>query len=97
MALKPDEIETLIHLNCHQGKAIGRFVSKSSGKTVPAFGMTCKVSIIDYKSLTTIAQKTFEDNVMEEETSSIDEEDKKYVNNPPLDKIQKYLEDFSKS
>lgn len=93
MAVKPEEIETLVHINCNQGKSIGRYTSPTGDKSVPAYSMVCKVSIIDYKTLTTVAQKTVENKTLEPK-ARIDTDDTKYVNLAPWDEIEKYLKSF---
>jgi len=93
MALKPDEIETLVNITCNQGKAIGRYVSPTGSKAVPAYSMVCKVSIIDYAAKTVVAQTTLENKKLEK-TVRIDDDDDKYVNLAPWKEIEEYLKKF---
>ena len=93
MAVKPDEIETLVRISCNQGKVIGRFVSPTGNRSVPAHSMVCKVSIIDLKAKTVIAQKTLENKTMEE-SASVADGDTKHVNLAPWKEIEKYLKSF---
>lgn len=93
MAVKPDEIETLVNITCNQGKAIGRYVSPTGGKSVPAYSMICKVAIIDYPAKTVIAQKTLENRTLEK-TVSVADDDTKYVNLAPWEEITDYLRSF---
>lgn len=58
LAVKPEEIETVILKTCDKGKQIGSY-STSDGKKIPAFALDCKVSVIDYKKSVVIAEKKF--------------------------------------
>lgn len=58
LAVKPDEIQTVILKACDKGKQIGRYTA-GDGSKIPAYALDCRVSIIDYRSLTVIAQKKF--------------------------------------
>lgn len=93
MAVKPDEIETLVNVTCNQGKAIGRYISPTGSKSVPAYSMICKVSIIDFPAKTVIAKKTLENRTLEK-TASISDDDTKYVNLAPWEEIESYLKSF---
>lgn len=54
LAFTPEEIDTLIQLNCNKGGRLGTYEGG-----IPAFSNVCKATIIDYKNSAIVAQKTF--------------------------------------
>lgn len=90
MALRPDEIDTLVRLTCNQGSVIGRYTSPKGDRSVPAYSMACVVDIVDYRNSTVIARKKLENRRMET-TARINEGASKYVNLAPWTEIGDYL------
>jgi hypothetical protein len=93
IATKPEEIDTLIRITCQRGKQIGKYTSPGGDQSVPAYAMTCGVDIIDYKTATVVAQKSFTNNVMPK-SASISSTAKDYVVMQPSDAIKNYLKKF---
>lgn len=58
MAVKPEEIDTLVQIKCEKGSQIGKY-NVTDGRTLPAYSQNCKVSVIDYKTPSVVAQKNF--------------------------------------
>lgn len=93
LARTPGEIDTLVQTTCAKGKLIGQYSSRFG--VIPAYSNVCKVSIIDYRSLKTIAQKTFENRKMEK-TVSVTEYTSEYVPLYPYEDIRKYVGGLAK-
>lgn len=85
IAQKPEELETLVKVTCVKGSQIGK-----TGK-VPLFSSRCEVSLIDYKTLSVIAQKTFENKILDEHTSNISDTFSAWIVDPPKQEIENYL------
>ena len=88
IANKPEELETLVKVACVKGSPIGKV-----GK-VPQFSSKCEVSLIDYKTLSVIAQKTFENKTLDENTSNISDTFSGWIVAPPKQEIESYLKSF---
>ncbi len=90
MALKSSEIETLIQVSCKRGKMI----TKINGVSI--FSNDCIVNVIDYKTLTTIAQKTFEGKKYRAESYAKPSmfEDKTNDADFSRDEIHEYIKSF---
>lgn len=58
LAVKEDEIKTIILKTCDKGKQLGQY-SLTDGRKIPAYAVNCKVSIIDYQLPAIVAQKSF--------------------------------------
>lgn len=63
-AKRPDEIETLIKLQCHDDTTFGTYGQPGSysGETHEFKNVVCDVSLIDYKKATLLAKHTFGDH-----------------------------------
>jgi hypothetical protein len=92
LALKPDEIETVILKTCDKGKQIGQY-EMSDGKRISAFALDCKVSIIDYRNSTIVAEKKFPSKGMYDDilTSNTTKE---WVAGEPSEAINAYIKNF---
>jgi GYF domain 2 len=92
IALKSSEIETLIQVSCKRGTLITKV------KGVSVFSSVCEVNVIDYKALTTIAQKTFEGKKFDAATYSDPSmyEDKTDEVSFPREEIYEYIKLFPK-
>jgi hypothetical protein len=90
MALKSSEIETLIQVSCKRGTLITKI------KGVSIFSDNCIVNVIDYKTLATVAQKTFEGKKYKTERYSKPSmyEDKTDTADFPRDEIHEYIKSF---
>lgn len=65
-ATTPDEINSIVQITCEKGKKIGDYIVK--GMTVPAYGSTCKVNVIDNTIPAIIAQKSFTNSSLPQTT-----------------------------
>jgi hypothetical protein len=90
MALKSSEIETLIQVSCKRGTLITKV------KGVSIFSDACIVNVIDYKTLVTVSQKTFEGKKYKIERYSNPNmyEDKTDKADFPRDEIHEYIKSF---
>lgn len=59
LALKVEEIDTLVQTNCDKGRRISSYRS-SDGRSIPAYALECETLIIDYKAPAVIARKKFQ-------------------------------------
>ena len=88
IAQKPEELETLVKVTCVKGSPIGKI-----GK-VPQFSSKCEVSLIDYKTLSVMAQKTFENKTLDENASNISDTFTGWIVDLPKQEIESYLKSF---
>ena len=84
-ASKPDELETLVKIVCARGDKIGQ-----SGKTTQ-YSNRCEVSLIDYKTLTVVAQKIIENKALDDNPSAKSAGVKIWVTKFPKEEIENYL------
>jgi len=93
IALKSSEIDTLIQVNCKKGTLITKV------KGISVYSNICTVSIVDYKALTTVTQKTFEnktvDNNRYSDPSIYDDKQDKVTF--PRKEIEEYIKSVPKS
>lgn len=98
-AKSADEVQTVVQIKCEIGKKIGEFTTFSDESIrIPAYGKTCKVTVIDKTIPATIAQKNFVNNKMPEMetfTKFGDGSYTDYVAPDPEDKIKSYLSGFA--
>lgn len=87
---KPAELETLVKIVCGKGDKIGQF-----GKTTQ-YSSRCEISVIDYKTLTVIAQKTVENRTVDENPSAKDAA-RVWVTNFPKAEVENYLNSLPQS
>ncbi len=92
IAAKSSEIETLIQVNCKKGS----YITKVKGISV--FSNVCTVSIVDYKALSTVAQKTFESKTFKADRYSDPSiyDDKLDTVDFPRTEIEDYIKQFPK-
>jgi hypothetical protein len=81
---KPEELETLVKVVCGKGDKIGQF-----GRTTQ-YSNRCEVSVIDYKTLTVVAQKIIENTTVDDNPSSKNVT-KIWVTKMPEKEIENYL------
>ena len=89
MALKTDEIDTLVQTNCKKGKKIGSY-KVTDGRIIPAYALNCETLVFNYKTPAVFAKKSFyssdlSDNI---EVSSTTTERTAYR---PTEQIQKFI------
>jgi GYF domain 2 len=89
LAYKPEEIDTLIQTICTKGKVIGHYEAGITG-----YANNCKVSLIDYKSKTIFAQKTFTNSKPDKSISSVYDKSKEFIVITPFTEIQDYVKSF---
>ncbi|HKO41961.1 MAG TPA: hypothetical protein VJU84_01620 [Pyrinomonadaceae bacterium] len=58
LALRVEEIDTLVQTNCSKGRRINSYTT-SDGKTIPAYALECETLVFDYKAPAVIARKKF--------------------------------------
>ena len=91
LAAKPEELETLVKIVCGRGDKIGQ-----TGKTAQ-YSNRCVVSVIDYKSLTVVAQKTIENRSLDNNPSAESAGVKIWVTKFPSAEIESYLQSLPTS
>jgi hypothetical protein len=92
LAVKPEEIETVILKACDKGKQIGQYAI-SGGKKIPAFALDCKVSIIDYRIPAVVAEKKFPSRGMYDDILTSNSA-KEWVAGEPGAEINEYIKNF---
>lgn len=90
LAVKPEELETLVKVVCARGSKIGQF-----GKTTQ-YSNRCEVSLIDYKTLTVVAQKIIENTTVDDNPSAKNVT-KIWVTKMPEKEIENYLKSLPTS
>lgn len=94
LAKSIDEVGTVIQVLCSKGRPTATYVGKFN-KRVKGFASECKVSIIDYKSPTVIAQKNFSNTKPPEVIASIEADTKdEYMMPRPYGAIVDYIDSF---
>jgi hypothetical protein len=92
LAVKPDEIETVILKTCDKGKQIGQY-AMSDGKKILAFALDCKVSIIDYRIPAIVAEKKFPSKGMYDDIMT-KKNTKEWIAGEPSTEINAYIKNF---
>jgi len=91
LAAKPEELETLIKIVCGRGDKIGQ-----TGKTAQ-YSNRCVISLIDYKALTVVAQKTIENRSLDDNPSAESAGVRIWVTKFPSAEIESYLKSLPTS
>jgi hypothetical protein len=92
LAVKREEIDTLILRSCDKGKQIGQY-SVSDGSKIPAFALDCKVSIIDYRIPAVVAEKKFSSRELAKDIK-ITSATKEWTAYEPSEEMEKYIKNF---
>lgn len=58
LALKLDEIDTLVQTICTKGKKVGSY-KVTDGRVIPAYALNCETLVFDYKAPAVFARKSF--------------------------------------
>ena len=58
LALKVEDIDTLVQTNCEKGSRINSYRT-TDGKSIPAYSLECETFVFDYKAPAVIARKKF--------------------------------------
>lgn len=58
LALRVEEIDTLVQTNCGKGRRLSSYKSADGG-SVPAYALECETLVFDYKAPAVIARKKF--------------------------------------
>ena len=89
LALRVEEIDTLVQTNCSKGRRINSYTT-SDGKTIPAYALECETLVFDYKAPAVIARKKFrsEDFVDSLKVSKATED---ITAIRPTEQVQKYI------
>ena len=85
LAVRTDEIDTLIRVVCDKGDRI------TSTKGVAVYANKCQVSLVDFKASTVVAQKTFENRLWDREDFDAELYKDGYVVLMPFQEIEDYL------
>lgn len=88
IASRAEELETFVRIICVKGSPIGR-VEKATH-----YSSKCEVSLIDYKTLTVLAQKTFENKTLDDSGAAKSSLIRSWVVGPPKQEIESYLKSF---
>ena len=91
LAAKPEELETLVTIVCGRGDKIGQ-----TGKTAQ-YSNRCVISLIDYKALTVVAQKTIENRSLDDNPSAESAGVRIWVTKIPSAEIESYLKSLPTS
>lgn len=91
IAVEPADLETLVKIVCGKGDKISQM-----GKT-PQYGNRCEISVIDYKTLTVIAQKVVENKTLDDDPSAKDAGAKIWVTKFPKTEVDDYLKSLPTS
>ena len=81
----PEELETLVKIVCGKGDKIGQ-----TGKTAQ-YSNRCEVSLVDYKTLTVISQKTIENKTLNDSPTAKNAGVKIWVTKFPKAELEEYL------
>ena len=89
LALKVEEIDTLVQTNCSKGRRINSYTT-SDGRNIPAYALECETLVFDYKAPAVIARKKFrsEDFVDSLKVSKTTED---ITAIRPTEQVQKYI------
>lgn len=94
LATNLKDLDTLIQISCGKGKEIGKYGPRMA--YVPAYSNICNVSVIDYRAMKTIAQKTFV-NGKKPVTIHVSDDENEFILDPPMEDVEKYLNGLAKS
>ena len=89
LALKVDDIDTLVQTNCDKGRRISSYRT-AGGTNIPAYALDCETLVFDYRAPTVIARKKFhsEDFVESLKVSSATTD---ITAIRPTEQVQKYI------
>lgn len=94
LARSLDELETVVQVVCTKGRHVADYEGKYDQKA-KGFESNCKVSLIDYKALAIVAQKSFSNSKPPEVITTIEPDlNHEYLMPRPLGDIARYLESF---
>lgn len=89
LALKVEEIDTLVQTNCSKGRRISSYTT-TDGKSIPAYALECETLVFDYKAPAVIARKKFQSaNFVDSLKVSPSTEDVTAI--MPTEQVQKYV------
>jgi hypothetical protein len=91
LTTKPEELETLVKIVCGRGDKIGQ-----TGKTAQ-YSNRCVVSLVDYKSLTVVAEKIIENKSLDTNPSAESAGVRIWVTKFPDAEIESYLKSLPTS
>ncbi len=95
----PDEIGSIVQISCEKSKKIGDYMVK--GEIVPAYGSSCKVSVIDNTIPAIIVQKTFTNRELPKTTNftTLNGQltSQEYVAPYPFGEIKTYIQSLPKN
>lgn len=89
LALRVEEIDTLVQTNCTKGRRISSYTT-TDGTSIPAYALECETLVFDYKAPAVIARKKFrsEDFVDSLKVSKTTED---ITAIRPTEQVQKYI------
>lgn len=94
VALNPDDIDTLIIIECAKGKKVGSYDAPDG--VLPAFSNDCVVRISDYASKTVYAKKAFTNSKLSD-TVNLTQSQTEVLALWPYEKIQGYISEFPRN
>lgn len=94
VATKPDEIETVVRINCMRGARIGTFRAPKH-VPVPSYRSECLIDMIDYKTATIFARESFFNSEIDPSTHLLPI-DREVVASPPYENIMAYVKTFKR-
>lgn len=89
-----EELDTLIRLRCDT-KRLGNY-TLSNGKSIPAKGLDCTVEMIDYKTGTIFAKKTFRHGPLDDFVT-VDPNSDDFMNYEGLHQAEDYIKSFPRA
>jgi hypothetical protein len=96
-----EEVGSIVKVECAKGSNIGQYFVKETNTKIPAYSSVCKATIIDNTIPAVIAQKSFTNSLlMENTTVSLDKNgkvsDKEYVAYFPTSDVAQFLQKLPK-
>ncbi|HEX8246606.1 MAG TPA: hypothetical protein VF599_00350 [Pyrinomonadaceae bacterium] len=98
-----EEVGSIVKVECTKGSLIGQYLVKEKNIKIPAYSSVCKAMIIDNSIPAVIAQKSFTNSLlMDNTTVNVDKDgklkdyDKEYVASFPTNDVAQFLQKLPK-
>jgi hypothetical protein len=89
LALKVEEIDTLVQTNCSKGRKVTSYRT-SDGRNIPAYALECETLVFDYKAPAVIARKKFSSDDFVD-TLNLSKSTTDVTAIRPTEQVQKYV------